>query len=125
MESYDKYALSVYKKTNGLQKRMNQSSYVKTKYPDLVPIILEYSNDFPPEYRLLHKQKYLIPKTYKLSDFMVVIRKQIKLPAKKAMCLLVSGTLLRATDNMEDIYAKYKDKDDFLYITLIIESTFG
>lgn len=122
---FDKYAKNVYKKKHSLEERINQASYVLEKYPDLVPIILEYSNDFPSEYRLLYKQKYLIPKTYTLANFLSVIRKQIQLPSKKSMCLLCNGVLLRATDQMEQIYENHKDKDSFLYITLIIESTFG
>lgn len=126
MENFNRYSKNAYKNKYTLEERLIQSNYVLDKYPTSVPIIVEYSDDFPSDYRTLYKQKYLIPTSYKLVDFLSVIRKHINLPARKSMCLMSdNGILLRPTDSFELIYPKHKHKDNFLYICILIESTFG
>ena len=125
MTSCNLYEVGGYKKQFTLEQRKEKSLDITTRYPERVPVIVEYSHDMPSDYRSMPKQKYLIPREMKLSSFMLVLRKYIKLSKKKSLCLTSNGTLLKATLDLSQLYNLYKDDDGFLYITLFVESTFG
>ena len=106
--------------------RSKESNRVLEKYPDRIPLICEKngykSNDLMPE---IDKNKYLVPADLTCGQFIYTIRKRLQMPAEKAIFLLVKGVIPPIGTPMVELYEKYKDKDNFLYITYTSENVFG
>lgn len=125
--AFDLFSKDSYKQKYDVETRFNKCQYVKKKYPGRIPVIVEYSDDFPSKYRLLEKNKYLIPYDQTLCDFFQIIRRTTELEPHKGMTLITNdGYIPRANDTIQQIYEIHKDKDDeFLYFVLVIENVFG
>lgn len=111
-------------RTYTFEERTIESSRVLQKYPDRIPIICEKNsraNDCPE----IDKKKYLVPHDLTMGQFMYVIRKRLKLQSEEAIFLFINGTIPSSSSLVGNIYAQYKDKDGFLYITYAKENTFG
>lgn len=113
-----------------VEHRYGESTRVKNKYPDRIPVICEKyksfynSNDHIPD---LDKIKYLIPGDLNLGQFMYVIRKRIQLSPTIAIYLYIgdSNILYPTSTSMQKLYDAHKDPDGFLYITYTGENTYG
>ena len=112
-----------FKEKFSFEKRKEESSRIKTKYPDRIPIIVEKNRDSDIED--IDKEKYLVPNDLTLGQFIFVIRKRIKLPAEKALFVFVNNIFPPQAAFLSSIYDSYKDEDGFLYITYSGENTFG
>ena len=102
----------------------NESLRLRKKYPHRIPVIAKLA----PKSKLpfLDKNKYLVPDDLTIGQFMYVIRKRIKLNPEDAMFFFLEKNVLPPTSAMfVDIYAKHKNTDGFLYLTILEESTFG
>lgn len=94
-----------------------------TKYPDRIPVIIKkkesdrFLEDLP-------NSKYLIPRSFKLSDLIILLRKKNKMDSSKAIFLFVDNILAPNNITMEELYYHYSD-NGYLYITYCSESTFG
>ena len=105
-----------------LKQRLDESKRIIDKYPDKIPIIVETNDkDLPP----LLKNKYLVPKDLTFGQFIYVIRGKLNLPPEKALFLFVNNTIPSTSNLIETVYDKQKDKDNFLYISVNSENTFG
>jgi GABA(A) receptor-associated protein len=105
-----------------LKQRLDESKRILDKYPDKIPIIVETNDkDLP----TLLKTKYLAPKDLTFGQFIYVIRGKLNLPPEKALFMFVNNTIPATSDLVETVYNKQKDKDNFLYITVNSENTFG
>jgi len=104
-------------------KRARESSRIRSKYNDRVPVIVERAekSDIP----ALDKKKYLVPADLTVGQFVFVIRKRIKLSAEKAIFIFVNNVLPPTAALMSAIYEEHKDEDGFLYVTYSGENTFG
>ena len=106
------------------EKRKNESSRMRVKYPERVPVIIEKAfNDTYLD--SLDKIKYLVPCDLTVGQLMYVVRRRLKLEPEKALFFLVNETMPAATALVSAIYKDQKDADGFLYITYSSESTFG
>jgi GABA(A) receptor-associated protein len=115
---------SSFKKKYSFSERLDESTRIKTKYPDRYPIICERGRtvDIP----ALDRKKYLVPSDISIANFMYIIRKRIKLPPEKSIYLFFGDTQLLPTNMLIKVaYNSYKDNDGFLYIIYNGESTFG
>lgn len=92
------------------------------KYPDRIPIIIRPGNNV---IQVIEKIKYLVPKTMKVSEFMIILRKKSKLDPKQAIFLFVGDVLPPSTAEFSQLYRQHADPDGFLYITYSLENTFG
>ncbi|GJN41435.1 hypothetical protein PR202_gn00809 [Eleusine coracana subsp. coracana] len=103
--------------------RQKESSRIREKYPDRVPVIVEKAgkSDVPD----IDKKKYLVPGDLIVGQFVYVVRKRIKLSPEKAIFIFVKNTLPPNASLMSAIYEEHKDEDGFLYMTYSGESTFG
>ena len=113
-----------FQKTHPFERRKNESSRIRKKYPDKIPVIVENSprSDVP----LIDKSKYLLPADLTVGQFVYVIRKRIVLNQEKALYVFIQNKILPPTAAMmSTIYEQYKDDDGFLYISYACESTFG
>jgi GABA(A) receptor-associated protein len=105
------------------EERLTESSRVRAKYPDRVPVICGKSKKSRMEE--IDKNKYLVPSDLTLGQFIYVIRKRLRLPAEKAVFLFINGTINANTATMNDMYYRYCNEDGFLYITYNDENVFG
>lgn len=115
--------MSSFAKENPIDVRLAESQRVLCKFPDRVPVIVETHKSLKDINR--DKRKYIVPQDLTVGQFVYVIRKRLKLSPEKAMFCFI-GHFLPATSNlMNSVYDKYKAKDNFLYVTVSSENTFG
>lgn len=117
--------ISSYKIKKSFKERILESTRIRAKYPDRVPIICEksYRNDVSlPD---LDKSKYLVPQDLSIGQFMYVIRKRLKLEQTEALYLFAGGHIVTGCNTCGMAYDDYKDSDGFLYLKYSKESTFG
>jgi GABA(A) receptor-associated protein len=105
---------------------MDQISKILNKYPDRIPVIInkretDTTNTLPS----LDNNKYLLPRTFKYYEFILLIRKKIKLESNKAIFVFVDNILPPNNTTLEELYSNYKDPDGYLYVTYCLENTFG
>ena len=99
-------------------------NYLKIKYPDRVPIIIE-ENEIKIEAR-----KYLVPSNLKISEFLALIRKKIKINKFEAIFTFVKENennyiLMKMNETVQSVYNEYKQEDGLVYLKFKIENTFG
>jgi GABA(A) receptor-associated protein len=113
-----------FKERNSYEKRKAESSRIKAKYPDRIPVICEIIK--PTDLPELDKHKFLVPTELTVGQFLHVIRKRMdKLNPDQALFLFVNNSLPMVATQMSVIYKQDRDEDGFLYIAVKSESTFG
>ena len=112
-----------FKDSSPLQNRQERSEKILKENKDCIPIICELE---PKSKLKLDKNKFIVPNSVSLGVFMATIRKRIpNLNHEQAIFMLINKKIMGMSDTLDLIYAKEKDEDGFLYITLYEESTFG
>jgi GABA(A) receptor-associated protein len=111
-----------FKKNNSFDERLSESNRILLKYSDRVPIIVD--NEVKNNQSCL-KQKYLVPKNITISQFMFVLRKRFRIDANQGLYMIINGIIPASNSFINHVYENYKDPDNFLYIILKTESTFG
>lgn len=115
---------SSFKNKYPFEKRKEESSRIRQKYPDRYPIICERGRgaDLPS----IDRKKYLVPSDISVANFMYIIRKRIKIAPEKSIFLFFGDTQLLPSNMLISMaYEQYHDEDGFLYIQYNGESTFG
>lgn len=113
-----------FKATHEPHARTSESERIRTKYPESVPLICEYSGSGALE--PADKIKYLVPRDFTSAQFMYILRKRLTMDSSKALFLFYGkNTLAAATDTMAHIYEAHADEDGFLYAQYSGENTFG
>ena len=113
-----------FKKKYSLEKRTEESTKIREKYPDRYPIIV--LKDKSAKLNNIDKCKYLGPEGLTLGQFIHIIRKKIELKETESLFLFINGSVLVAnSETLGDLYNNYKDEDGFLYITYCNENVFG
>ena len=100
-----------------LEERILFSTNLKNKYPGRVPIILQTSKK--------ESSKYLIPVDLKISEFIYIIRKKIKIDSNKAIFIFIDNMIVPMNQSIGENYNSLKNEDGFLYVTYSFENTFG
>ena len=116
--------IQAFKDEKSFDLREKEAKRVRTKYPDLVPVICERvkNSDLPNTMR----RKYLVPQSLTMGQFMYVLRRRINLDANRAMFLFLEGNTLAPTAELvSSLYETHKDDDGFLYMEYSGENTFG
>ena len=113
-----------FKKKNDFNKRLAESTNIKQKYVDRIPIIVEryHKNTTLPN---IDKCKYLVPRDMNLGQFIYIIRKRIKLESHHALFVTIDGVLGSSSTIISELYDNHKDEDGFLYVLYTSENTFG
>jgi len=112
-----------FKEEHSLENRCQESSKIRSKYPDRIPVIVEKAARST--IQDIDKRKFLVPADLTVAQFMYIIRKRIQLPPEKAMFLFVNRVLPATSATIGTIYEEHKDEDGFLYIAYSGENTFG
>jgi GABA(A) receptor-associated protein len=105
--------------------RWQEAHRVLHRFPDRIPIICERYDYYDYECPNIDKRKYLVPKNLTIGQFLLVIRKRIKIEPEKAIYFIVNQTIPPSTSTLLDIYNQHKDLDGFLYIKYTYENVFG
>ena len=114
--------MSNFKKKSSFEDRLKESTNIKEKYADRIPIIVERMKDNVPE---IDKHKFLVPNDLTVGQFLYVIRKRIQLNRDQALFIYINNILPTTSDSILHIYDKYVDADGFLYVQYSGENTFG
>ncbi|GAB5354116.1 hypothetical protein AAMO2058_000091900 [Amorphochlora amoebiformis] len=113
-----------YRELKTLEERIDESSRIRAKYPDRVPVICERCNKSR-SLAALEKNKFLVPADLTIGQFQFVVRKRLDITPEKAMFLFCGGKPAVGSKSMAMLYKNNKDKDGFLYITYAGENTYG
>lgn len=111
-------------KSKDIADRQRESSNVIIKYPDRVPVIVD-TNDNSSFNEKLDKHKFVVPDTLSVSEFVIIIRKRLRIDSSKAIFVFCGNTILVGTMLIRHIYDQYKEEDGFLYLIYKAESTYG
>ena len=112
-----------YKKEKSFEDRLQESTKVKDKYSNKVPIVVTKTQNCKlPD---IDKNKYLVSDDMVLSQFLYTIRKRIKLDSSEALFFFLEDVVPNNSATIGELYNLHKDKDGFLYITYNSENTFG
>jgi len=106
--------------------RKQESSKIRGKFPDRIPVICEKAEktDIP----VINKTKYLVPavcyytltrKDLTVGQFVYVVRRRVKLAPEKAIFIFVGDILPSTAATMNAIYDEHKDEDGFLYMRFV------
>lgn len=115
--------MSKFQADHSFDKRKEEASRIRKKFPDRVPIIVEKipKSELPE----LDKHKYLVPSDLTVGQFIYVIRKRIKLTPEKALFIFVNNKLPPTASLVSELYEKEKDDDGFLYLSVSSDTVFG
>lgn len=117
---------SSFKALTTLEERINESTKIKKKYTERIPIICEKSGKSGNNLPQIEKFKYLVPKEFTIAQFMFVIRKRLDInDSQQAIFLFINGTIPGTNSIISEIYETHKNEDGFLYINYSGENTFG
>ena len=118
-----------FKKQYTFQERLNESGRIIGKFPDRVPVICEQStvNSRLP---LIGKKKFLVPVSITVSQLVCILRKRVTIPPEMGIFLYVNsqtkGSHIPPNSlTISEIYKLHRDEDNFLYVSISSESTFG
>lgn len=109
-----------YKSETSLACRQQEYRKVmKGKSENFVPVIVEIPG--------MARKKFVIARTMTFGEMLVFLRRSCSLRPDQGFFPIVDDKAIPvATESMEQIYAKHYDREDnFLYVTIKQESTFG
>lgn len=109
---------------NNFDERLNRSSKIRSKYTNYVPIIIQEDHNKHQKV-CLSKTKYIVPSDFTLSQFIYILRKNIKISPEESIFCFIDKTIPNCSETIDIIDKKFKDKDGFLYMTIVKENTFG
>ena len=109
--------------SSDIKKRIDETTRIRAKYPERVPIIVKKAAGST--LKDIDKSKYLAPVDMTLSQFIIIIRKRIKIESDKAIFVFIDNVLPPLSAPMVYLYENMKSQDGYLYIYYNGESTFG
>jgi GABA(A) receptor-associated protein len=107
------------------KQRLEDSSRVREKFPNRVPVIVQKSDNSGTKVPDIDKHKFLVPSDFTIGQMVYTIRKRIELSPEKAMFLMVNGVLAPTSDTRAYIDQQYKSNDGYTYLYYSGENTFG
>ena len=126
MSIVDNYRDKSFKKLYSYEDRLTDSTQIRNKYPDRIPVICEQNTSIRKKAsNQINKKKYLVPLDLSVAQFIFIIRKNIQMTSTEAIFLCVGHIILPTNSLFIHLYEQYRDKDGFLYITYTTENVFG
>jgi GABA(A) receptor-associated protein len=111
-----------YKTKKTFEDRKNESEIILNKYPDKIPIII---NECSMELRDRVKRKMLLQKDITVGQYLYTLRSKFNIKPEESVLVFVNGSFPTSTTLMNYLYDKHKDKDGFLYVSILKENVFG
>ena len=112
-----------YIKEYPFEKRLHESTRIRGKYPDRIPVIVEKAINS--KIQDIDKSKYLVPTDLTIGQFVYVIRKRIKISQEQAIFIFINNILPPTAALLSEMYEVHKNSDGFLYVIYSGENTFG
>jgi GABA(A) receptor-associated protein len=113
-------------KLASLENRLAESTRIREKYPDRVPVIVERSEKCAKDIPIINRSKYLVPMNMTVGQFICVIRKRVNMDGNKALFIYTNQNVLPCVGAlMGTLFESHMDEDGFLYIKYSGENTFG
>jgi len=116
------FKVESFKEKCTLAQRTEVSKKLREKYADRIPIIISKGNKQTPE---VTKHKFLAPDNITIGKFIMEVRNHLPLNANQAIFIVSGKKVLKASATLSAIYEMDKDIDGFLYLTYMMENTFG
>lgn len=94
-----------------IEKRIAESTKIREKFPDKIPIIVEKGNktDIPD----IDKNKFLVPNDLTVGQFSYVIRKRLQLSSETALFIVVNNILPPTSQTLAEVsFMKKKKKKE-------------
>lgn len=104
-----------------LQERTKMCNSLIKRYPSRIPIILKHGSNI----KGLSKYKFLVCSDMTISVFCLTVKRYIETDEKYGIFLSCQGLLPPGSSKMCELHRKYKSPDNFLYITVNSENSFG
>lgn len=116
-EFQDKYSL---------ENRKEQCANLKLKYPNRIPVFICHAKNTNDLLNDLEKNKYLIEKDSCFSLLMNSVATNLSAGSTVNIFFFINDSVIPPPNaQMSDLYEKYRDTDNFLYISYTAENTFG
>jgi GABA(A) receptor-associated protein len=97
----------------------NFAKKIREKYPGRIPVLIKDTCKLE-----LSKKKYIVPGDITVCQFLHFLRKYIKkIKSDEALFIFINDKMPIMSSLMSD--TDYTSKDDFVYVDLRLESTFG
>lgn len=113
-----------FKEKHTFEERCTESSKIRNKYPERIPIIVEKSETCK-DINQIDKHKFLVPIDLTMGQFVFVVRKRLRLPSEKALFFFNNNSIPPTSKSLVDIDTNFRDQDGFLYFVYSSENTFG
>jgi GABA(A) receptor-associated protein len=97
---------------------------VRIKYPNKIPLFI-YRSKRDKYLQDINCNKFLVPDNITIGQFMVIIRKRLKLESNIALFIFINNTIPCSSDSILQIYENYKNKDGMLVLEYCGENVFG
>jgi GABA(A) receptor-associated protein len=104
---------------NETNKNLKRSRQLREKYPNHLPVIVLT------DILKIEKKKYLVSKQSTLGNFMYLLKSKININKNEGMIFIIEKKMPVLSDTIEEIYKLNSCSDEYLYITVLIENTFG
>lgn len=111
-----------YKQKKTFEDRKHESEIILKKYPSKLPVII---NECSEDLRDRLKRKMLIESDMNVGQYIHTLRTKFNIKPEESILFFVDGIMPPSTMLISYLYDKYKDKDGFLYISILKENVFG
>ena len=117
-----------YRKEFPLDVRQKESSRIKIKYPESVPVICEPASSDPDLF--LEKHKFLVPGHLTMGQFIFTLRTKLSFDKSEALFVFIETpeetmVVPHSGKTIQHFYDENVLSDGFLYIRYSKEQTFG
>jgi GABA(A) receptor-associated protein len=107
------------------KKNMKESlDKVRIKYPNKIPLFI-YRSKRDKSLQDLTCNKFLVPDTITVGQFMMIVRKRLKLDSNIALFVFINNTIPCSSETILQIYENHKNKDGMLVLEYCGENVFG
>ena len=103
--------------------RISESTRIRKKYPDRIPVIIQRKSSSSAPY--IAKNKYLVPNDMTVSQLLYSLRIKVKMEPNQALFFFIKDTIPVNSTSMQRVYEEHKSSDGFLYMMYDAENTFG
>ena len=107
-----------------LEERLEDSEGMLKRYPGRCCIYVEKMEGCK-SLEELPKKRFLLPENIPTDQFMCIVRKRLSLKSEEALFFYIKKRMITGDKDIGELYHKYKQSDNFLYIKYSKENCFG
>jgi GABA(A) receptor-associated protein len=105
--------------------RRREAEQILMKYNyERVPVIVERAK-VAKTMPLIRPKKFIIPTKMTYAQFLLCIRKKVKLTPEETICLFINNIVPPSTQTIGQLYHEHKDEDLFLKAVYSNENAYG